>query len=61
MKPIHVTIALVLFVGVSSFQTVQLLTFTKKIQDANIGVGVAKTTINLTDEGGSAPAMVGGC
>ncbi|OGH58913.1 MAG: hypothetical protein A2725_04165 [Candidatus Magasanikbacteria bacterium RIFCSPHIGHO2_01_FULL_33_34] len=55
------TALLVIAVFALSYQTVTLGMMSKKLETAKIGIGASPTAINLTDDGGTAPAMVGGC
>lgn len=54
------TIILVAAIGIMSYQTVALAAMSKKISDSSLGLGSSPTAVSFTD-GGSAPAMVGGC
>lgn len=55
------TVLLAVAVLALSYQTVALGVMSKKLETAKIGVGASPSAINLTDDGGSAPSMVGGC
>lgn len=55
-----VSMLLILFVAVLSYQTVALAVMTKKFQDAQVGFGRSPSAVNFTDDG-SSPNMVGGC
>jgi len=57
----NLTIILIAVIGILSYQTVVLAQMSSKLKDAHIGLGASSNAINLTNDGGSAPQMVGGC
>jgi len=59
-KEKNLTILLVVAVFALSYQTAALAVMSKKLDNAQIGVGNAPSAVNFTDDG-SAPSMVGGC
>jgi hypothetical protein len=56
----NLTTILLVVIGVLIYQTATLAVMTTKLQDAQFGIGVSPSAINLNDNG-DAPQMVGGC
>jgi len=57
----NMTIFLLVVIVVLLYQTAALAMLNGKLQTANVGFGATPAAINLTDTGGAAPQMVGGC